>query len=355
MKMTHRFLTWALALTALPVTASAQGYQVYSDRQAFLSAASQVVEKIRTDDFSSYPEGELHAQQEAEHQVNLIDYTRVYILEGIDPSIVNPSSPARETRVFIDDVTTQNQYSAGIWFGARPETPGAARHLLRPVEVDAQRRPISPYGELNSGIVRFFLAADRVYGFGVELEGVTRQGVSKMVVRYFASGTDVYLDIPPSDDGRVFIGFLSSQPFNAVQLWIGSRAVGESVGVASVTTAFTDPVIELGCPGDTNGDGIVNLADLNAILSNFGDRSGRYGLAGGDVNGDHEINLHDLNIILAHFGVVGCDDPDGGGGDGGGDGGGGGGDGGGGDGGGGDGGGGDGGGGDPSHGKPDQP
>ncbi len=53
------------------------------------------------------------------------------------------------------------------------------------------------------------------------------------------------------------------------------------------------------CAGDTNGDNVVNFADLNNVLSGFG-QSG-VGLPG-DVNGDGVVNFTDLNIVLSNFG-----------------------------------------------------
>ncbi len=55
------------------------------------------------------------------------------------------------------------------------------------------------------------------------------------------------------------------------------------------------------CPGDTNGDGVVNFTDLNAVLSAFG-MSGAPGFTGGDVNADGVVNFADLNIVLSNFG-----------------------------------------------------
>ncbi|MBX3351571.1 MAG: hypothetical protein KF684_01445 [Phycisphaeraceae bacterium] len=55
------------------------------------------------------------------------------------------------------------------------------------------------------------------------------------------------------------------------------------------------------CPGDTNGDRIINFSDLNAVLSTFG-QSGA-GIPG-DVNGDGVVNFSDLNIVLSNFGVT---------------------------------------------------
>jgi hypothetical protein len=48
-------------------------------------------------------------------------------------------------------------------------------------------------------------------------------------------------------------------------------------------------------PGDVNGDGEVNIADVNAIigkiLSGVNDHEG-------DVNGDGEVNIADVNAVI---------------------------------------------------------
>ncbi len=53
------------------------------------------------------------------------------------------------------------------------------------------------------------------------------------------------------------------------------------------------------CPGDTNGDNLVNFTDLNTVLAEFG--MSAPGLPG-DVNGDGVVNFTDLNDVLANFG-----------------------------------------------------
>jgi len=53
------------------------------------------------------------------------------------------------------------------------------------------------------------------------------------------------------------------------------------------------------CPGDANGDGLINFADLNAVLSDFG----MSGALAGDVNDDGVVNFADLNEVLSNFGV----------------------------------------------------
>ncbi len=49
--------------------------------------------------------------------------------------------------------------------------------------------------------------------------------------------------------------------------------------------------------GDANGDGDVDLDDLNLVLTNFG-----FDTEFGDVNDDGTVNLDDLNLVLTQFG-----------------------------------------------------
>ncbi len=56
------------------------------------------------------------------------------------------------------------------------------------------------------------------------------------------------------------------------------------------------------CAGDANGDNLVNFADLNAVLGDFG--ASGMGLPG-DLNGDGAVDFADLNLVLSNFGQ-GC-------------------------------------------------
>jgi hypothetical protein len=54
------------------------------------------------------------------------------------------------------------------------------------------------------------------------------------------------------------------------------------------------------CPGDLNGDGRTDLADLGILLADFGCTPP--GPCVGDLNGDGRTDLADLGILLADFG-----------------------------------------------------
>lgn len=54
------------------------------------------------------------------------------------------------------------------------------------------------------------------------------------------------------------------------------------------------------CPGDANGDGLVNGLDLSVLLSQFGASVENW--SGADLNGDATVNGLDLSVLLANFG-----------------------------------------------------
>jgi hypothetical protein len=55
------------------------------------------------------------------------------------------------------------------------------------------------------------------------------------------------------------------------------------------------------CSGDTNGDQLVDFADLNVLLTNFGMTG--FGIQG-DLNFDDVVDFLDLNEVLSSFGDV---------------------------------------------------
>lgn len=56
-------------------------------------------------------------------------------------------------------------------------------------------------------------------------------------------------------------------------------------------------------PGDANNDAVVDFADLNAVLSNFGASGPADGALTGDVNLDGVVDFADLNAALSNFGT----------------------------------------------------
>jgi endonuclease I len=72
-----------------------------------------------------------------------------------------------------------------------------------------------------------------------------------------------------------------------------------TIGNAEATSTFTvrATAVDQDIKGDINGDGEVNIADVNAVINVIlGDESSTID---GDVNGDGEVNIADVNNIIA--------------------------------------------------------
>ncbi len=64
---------------------------------------------------------------------------------------------------------------------------------------------------------------------------------------------------------------------------------------------FTTEGVPVDCPGDVDGNLLVDLSDLNTILTNFGQPT-EEGATLGDLDQNGIVDLHDLNLVLTNFG-----------------------------------------------------
>lgn len=88
----------------------------------------------------------------------------------------------------------------------------------------------------------------------------------------------------------------------------GRPSAVSDLGQVALHVTFTDGTESIivaspksDCPGDANGDGIVNWSDLNAALVNFGHVGD---VIDGDLDLDGDVDWNDLNAVLAGFGAV---------------------------------------------------
>lgn len=99
----------------------------------------------------------------------------------------------------------------------------------------------------------------------------------------------------PTTDGGGY-SLVIVNPLAAPDSWgqaASWRASAQALGSPGASDA---PNLE----GDTNGDGRVDLADLNNVRNNFG--AVGPGVLG-DANGDNQVNLADLNAVRNNFGA----------------------------------------------------
>ncbi len=100
-----------------------------------------------------------------------------------------------------------------------------------------------------------------------------------------------------SDDGWVY--FLANIRNGAGQDIQSNPSFGTPNALLRVR-AFTPPPVD--CPGDANGDNMIDAADLSVLLSNFGGPAA--GPEFGDFNGDGQCDGADLSVLLSQFGTT---------------------------------------------------
>ena len=148
----------------------------------------------------------------------------------------------------------------------------------------------------NNGIVTF-------RGFDGSGKRSVYVGDGTSLVKIATEGTELETDLGTLTIGRLdgSPAFGSSPDINdagevvfAASVNDGSTDIGTAITVATVADAPD-------CPGDVTGDNVVDLADLNLVLANFGQSTSE-----GDANDDGVVNLEDLNAVLGAFGTA-CD------------------------------------------------
>ncbi len=218
---------------------------------------------------------------------------------------------------------------------APPASPSARLRIGSGASVEVETLEVSPHGRLEgAGAVGGLLVSRGVVSPGEDAPGLLSvlgdyEQVGAPVYYLATSVLDIRLGGPPgsSNVGRLLVageaslagrlrvsiedGFepevgqiyevLSAQSINgAFQHVVLPKKVGvwRARYSANATSVFIE-IMPGGIPGDTNGDCMVNFADLNNVLSFYGQTG--FGLIG-DVNGDGLVNFHDLNLVLSYFG-----------------------------------------------------
>lgn len=121
-----------------------------------------------------------------------------------------------------------------------------------------------------------------------------------VVWTWFGNFHSVTSDTDLFDSGVQNVPFTFQHTFNETGLF-GYYCVFH--GVPGQFMFGTVNVITPPCPGDVDGNLVVDLGDLTTLLSHFGTESGAT-LADGDMNGDGDVDLDDLTFLLSNFGTT---------------------------------------------------
>ena len=78
----------------------------------------------------------------------------------------------------------------------------------------------------------------------------------------------------------------------------GYSSGGSGPGTITITGVGIDDGSGGDCPGDTNDDGVIDGADLGALLAAWGGCAG----CASDINEDGQVNGADMGLMLAAFG-----------------------------------------------------
>lgn len=116
-------------------------------------------------------------------------------------------------------------------------------------------------------------------------------------VRWFTDAHQAGVASNPIGWGTAYsFGFTADTPPKTGSM--GVTAYKDGTVITGATQA-PDAGVAGPCPGDTNGDNMVDLTDLNNVLFNFGGPGPL-----GDVNSSGGVDLADLNEVLFNFGSV---------------------------------------------------
>lgn len=182
-------------------------------------------------------------------------------------------------------------------------------------EFDISPFRIPPGEFIYSATLEVQITEIEIYGLGVEgqtpeslaVDGYQADGLAEL--SDFEAGDGNLLDSVPTPNPQIgdLLTFdvtrFVSDAVAAGWQFVGLTVRAETFGGLWVTEGGVYPklTIRTGIPGDINHDGVVDLADLAQLLSNYGMTSGA-DYEDGDINHDGAVDLADLAELLAHYG-----------------------------------------------------
>lgn len=181
---------------------------------------------------------------------------------------------------------------------AEPSEPNSARFNGNPTAtgdvITSRTINLNPYNNLRVK-----------YAYETRGGGESPDAGDDLIVEYL-NAANTYVEISRHlgtlPDATTYT--LVDLPLPAAAKHAGFKLRVRSLGTAGAFDDwFVDDVSITGtaCPGDTNGDGLVDTNDLVALLGGFADIA--EGLSGGDFDGNGVVDTNDLVILLGAFGT----------------------------------------------------
>jgi uncharacterized protein (DUF2141 family) len=93
--------------------------------------------------------------------------------------------------------------------------------------------------------------------------------------------------------------FVNASGGQTTQFFSSVNSTGNATPITGLT--FQSGTISVALPGDANLDGKVDINDLTAVLTNYGETAGATWNAG-DFNGDGKVDINDLTAVLTNYG-----------------------------------------------------
>ncbi|MBI5864837.1 MAG: immunoglobulin domain-containing protein [Planctomycetes bacterium] len=131
------------------------------------------------------------------------------------------------------------------------------------------------------------------------VKGGLQAGTANNIPGLWLGTADSFIPLPnlaPPGYTGAYISDLEIEANGAVTLVGGAY----NTGTARSEAFLWRPIAA--CPGDLNGDRVVDLSDLTTLLAHFGTASGASS-ADGDLDADGDVDLADLTYLLAQFGA----------------------------------------------------
>lgn len=166
-----------------------------------------------------------------------------------------------------------------------------------------QQSPLTAKIQFNIGPQQIVIGAPESYNE----DGVTHLMVLKVQLSTVANSDTVSLILDPTSSTEPDLPNNTATGFNFNLGSIGSASFGNGAGPTTVFdeirvgTTFLDVIPELPLPGDTNGDGFVDIVDFNSIVAHLnltgqstlnGDVAG----ADGKQGADGKVDLRDIQL-----------------------------------------------------------